>query len=546
MANLLGLNRLNIEIPDAGIIRIVSGATVTIYNTNADGTSPVTVDGTVSVGAVKSTLYADRAKVATKANPIIADSQGLIEFYTDTMEVHFLITTPSGITYGVPWFPVSFPGDPDILDIRLFGAKGDGVTDDTQAILRAIAALGSRGGEINFPDNIYQITAKITVPRNVYLVGSGYLEDEGITTSATIIRKAATMTTTGIELGACCGLKNLTVSGVAGNTGDGVQIKGNSCVLRDVSIFKAGGVGLRIGHSDATNCNHWRLYNVTCRANVSHGLYIHSNDSDPNNVEANAGAAFGINCNLNGGDGIRMGNASMNSFTGHSSLNTGYGLYLGEAGHQRSQSNVFSMLYIENNTAGGVFINDALATDNLFLGTIPNTGTFTDVAGARTLRIGRDAIRIGAAILGEMISNGPAGGSFTGNEQYLQFYADAAGRIRLGWKDGTPATGLVPAQVIADVNTLYLASRDTGAGKVKIMAGTGLVGYILLDPQNSKIELSTNLMIPTGFVQMTEISDPSAPAANIGRLYVRDNGAGKSQLVIRFNTGAIQVIATEP
>jgi hypothetical protein len=29
-------------------------------------------------------------------------------------------------------------------------------------------------------------------------------------------------------------------------------------------------------------------------------------------------------------------------------------------------------------------------------------------------------------------------------------------------------------------------------------------------------------------------------------MYLRDNGSGKTQLVIRFATGAIQVIATQP
>lgn len=41
-------------------------------------------------------------------------------------------------------------------------------------------------------------------------------------------------------------------------------------------------------------------------------------------------------------------------------------------------------------------------------------------------------------------------------------------------------------------------------------------------------------------------ADPSAPAANCGRLFLRDNGSSKTQLCVRFNTGAIQVIATEP
>lgn len=46
------------------------------------------------------------------------------------------------------------------------------------------------------------------------------------------------------------------------------------------------------------------------------------------------------------------------------------------------------------------------------------------------------------------------------------------------------------------------------------------------------------------FVELA--GDPAAPAANEALLYTRDNGAGKTQLVVRFNTGAIQVIATEP
>lgn len=49
-----------------------------------------------------------------------------------------------------------------------------------------------------------------------------------------------------------------------------------------------------------------------------------------------------------------------------------------------------------------------------------------------------------------------------------------------------------------------------------------------------------------GFIEGAEIADPAAPAANIGRLYFRDNGVGKTQLVVRFPTGLVQVIATEP
>lgn len=41
-------------------------------------------------------------------------------------------------------------------------------------------------------------------------------------------------------------------------------------------------------------------------------------------------------------------------------------------------------------------------------------------------------------------------------------------------------------------------------------------------------------------------SDPGNPAANQARLYLKDNGSGKTQLMVRFGTGASQVLATEP
>lgn len=50
----------------------------------------------------------------------------------------------------------------------------------------------------------------------------------------------------------------------------------------------------------------------------------------------------------------------------------------------------------------------------------------------------------------------------------------------------------------------------------------------------------------SGYMEGSEIADPAAPSANSGRAYFRDNGAGKTQFVVRFPTGAVQVLATEP
>ena len=49
-----------------------------------------------------------------------------------------------------------------------------------------------------------------------------------------------------------------------------------------------------------------------------------------------------------------------------------------------------------------------------------------------------------------------------------------------------------------------------------------------------------------GALRMFNVTTPDAPGAPGGSLFVKDNGSGKSQLCVRFATGAVQVIATEP
>jgi hypothetical protein len=50
----------------------------------------------------------------------------------------------------------------------------------------------------------------------------------------------------------------------------------------------------------------------------------------------------------------------------------------------------------------------------------------------------------------------------------------------------------------------------------------------------------------SGFVQFTEMTAPAAGASNTARLFVEDNGSGKSRLMVQFASGAAQQIAIEP
>ena len=62
----------------------------------------------------------------------------------------------------------------------------------------------------------------------------------------------------------------------------------------------------------------------------------------------------------------------------------------------------------------------------------------------------------------------------------------------------------------------------------------------------TEVEIDADgLDIRNGWLELEERTAPTG-LSNHARLYAKDNGAGKTQLVVKFGTGAEQVIATEP
>lgn len=87
------------------------------------------------------------------------------------------------------------------------------------------------------------------------------------------------------------------------------------------------------------------------------------------------------------------------------------------------------------------------------------------------------------------------------------------------------------------VNNLFVGNAHAGNGTPFVdTAGA----------KSMQFDHAGSLKIADRGMVMTEQTAPAAPAADQGHLFVRDNGAGKTQLCIIFNTGAIQVIATQP
>ena len=69
--------------------------------------------------------------------------------------------------------PVPLAPPKGLLSVMEFGARGDGTTDDTKALQKAVAAAAKQGGTVWVPAGDYKITGDIVVPSGVTIQGAG-------------------------------------------------------------------------------------------------------------------------------------------------------------------------------------------------------------------------------------------------------------------------------------------------------------------------------------------------------------------------------------
>ena len=138
----------------------------------------------------------------------------------------------------------NYIGQPTATSVKLFGAVGDGVADDTFAIQAAIDSLSAYGGGVGVPPGIYRITARLHMRPGIVLQGNGgatIKQGNGANLSSLIefdTYSATNATVTGLTLdgnGANNTKSNLTYIVVSGQA--------NSQVT-DCTITNTPGIGL--------------------------------------------------------------------------------------------------------------------------------------------------------------------------------------------------------------------------------------------------------------------------------------------------------------
>jgi len=414
-------------------------------------------------------------------------------------------------------------------NVRWFGAKGDGVTDDTTAIQAAIDSLPSTGGSIYSPTGVYRIVAGLTVAAaNVQFIGDyGKTFNETIGTGlyGSVYWLDATNT---ILLDIAAGAlvhQGPTIRGMAfvatSTTGTTlVRIKLMNRWLIDHSSFRNAAIGIDVdwGSNDSAwgKVDHCILKSNTIGLNLTANCLVVGGDwenttsiksySGVNGQIKIMGAKFdtGIGIDLKAFDVSIIGNTFERCNPAISIDGTG-------VSPSGERTTIIGNSISGSGSETGITIT-ANATQTQMLGNeFSNLGTRVSDSGVNTLRLDHD---------------------------------------EFSWNFATGVINLNPGiyfsdnlYVKGDTNP-YVAINNTAAGGKEWRIRARATGDIEFKNEDDSTLPFT--IIDTGGIYMNESSSaPAAVTASTG-LYIELNGSNKQELKVRWAGGTTAVIATEP
>lgn len=293
------------------------------------------------------------------------------------------------------------------VNVRAYGATGDGTTDDTAAIDAAQVAARSANRPLYFPAGTYAVApasgeAAVTLTTEGAKAGITHCYGDG--PDRTIIKVTSTAGR-GVDLGVWgthfleitpITLRDLKILGPGSGTGVGLRIRNASKgKVRDVEVNDFGSYGV-----DQRNANSWNFHNLRVLSNGAQGWfgnYATSRDtSDPGlsqaeNNSANHACSWTGTTLIedNGSHGFDMRAIFDLAFHGVCQRNAGRGMWLQDV------SGFQVHVYTEDNSSDGVKLGNSAGGIN----TACKYGTLTHFAakGANQAASSRTALWMYAA-----------------------------------------------------------------------------------------------------------------------------------------------------
>ena len=240
-----------------------------------------------------------------------------------------------------------------VINVKNYGAVGDGSTDDTDAINAAIAAAND-GDMVFFPKGTYNISSTLTISKPIVLQGilspisfvgsiiykTGNFEGIVLATSGVVIRDMG-LDGVGTSVDTKCGIYTT-----------------HKCILDNVAVHNQGAQGIYLSQSttgDNLNESYLNIYVVN---NNSVGLMIENVSGDADNV--NAMTVIVPLAQGNANDGVRIATGFSDFIHIYAESNGGYGVRIGGASH-------FGYIWTEDNTTGGIYFYSS-SVDNFIIG----------------------------------------------------------------------------------------------------------------------------------------------------------------------------------
>lgn len=238
------------------------------------------------------------------------------------------------------------------LNVKEYGALGDGTTDDTATIAAAVAAC-PEGGEVYFPRGTYRLSGTITISKAITISGAGYESCIYLTTSDDGFLFDGHLITGGLNGFV---LRDMTFEG---GTGTGNAIKLYRCHrnrIENINIPTIGEAGLYLYGSILNT-----IINMTVSVNLppviatpvnpKYGVRMVADGSMTINSSTFVNLIVeGITTSPGIGVAIHDGAVS-NIFVGGTSEGNTIGIQLGDSTAAGTTNNVFLAFHVESNTS---------------------------------------------------------------------------------------------------------------------------------------------------------------------------------------------------
>lgn len=164
---------------------------------------------------------------------------------------------------------------------QMFGAIADGVADDTEAILNAIASIGNGIATLHFPAGTYLVKEDIPLVANMVVEGVGH---------NSIVKRAGN-DLENYNVFSLNGLENVTIqnlhiqgdrnehTGTTGEWGMCIGVRGcTNVVIKDCKLTEAWGDGVYVGTHDGNHCVNTLVERCTIDNNRRQGISVINSD----------------------------------------------------------------------------------------------------------------------------------------------------------------------------------------------------------------------------------------------------------------------------